>query len=221
MNSLNKRLILFWCILDFGKGSKLLKLSSELGSVGGTIFLGKGTIKDQMLNILGILEARKEIFVTIINEDSEGVFYDKITKNFSLNRPHHGIAFSMPLKYYLKANGLKNVSNPKKKGVNNLDYEAIFVIVDKGSVDDVLESAESAGSKGGTIIHGRGAGTQEKETLFNIKIEPEKEIILILSEVEKTDSIVNAIKERLNADEPNSGIIFVMDVNRAVGLYQE
>ncbi|WP_353095108.1 P-II family nitrogen regulator [Tissierella praeacuta] len=221
MNLRNKELILFWCILDFGKGSKLLKLSNELGGVGGAIFLGRGTVKNELLNILGILDTRKEIFLTVIDEELEDVFYDEISKKFGLNKPRHGIAFSMPINYYLKVNGSKNVSNPEKKGVSNLDYESIFVIVDKGSIDDVLEAAELAGSTGGTIIHGRGSGTKEKEKLFNIQIEPEKEIILILSKADKTESIVNAIQERLNIDEPSGGIIFVMDVKKAVGLYQK
>lgn len=221
MDSLYNRSILFCSILDFGKGSKLLKLSSELGGIGNTIFLGKGTVKNHILNMLGILDSRKEVFITIIDEKLEDELYDKIINKFSLDRPHHGIAFSMPLKYFLKTDVSKIIWNSEKKGVSSLNYEAIFVIVNKGSVDDVLEAAELAGSTGGTIIHGRGAGTQEKETLFNIQIEPEKEIILILSKVEKTELIVNSIRERLNADEPNSGIIFVMDVSKAVGLYQE
>ncbi|MGN9166280.1 P-II family nitrogen regulator [Tissierellaceae bacterium HCP3S3_D8] len=198
-----------------------MKLSSELGGIGNTIFLGKGTVKNHILNMLGILDSRKEVFITIIDEKLEDELYDKIINKFSLDRPHHGIAFSMPLKYFLKTDVSKIIWNSEKKGVSSLNYEAIFVIVNKGSVDDVLEAAELAGSTGGTIIHGRGAGTQEKETLFNIQIEPEKEIILILSKVEKTELIVNSIRERLNADEPNSGIIFVMDVSKAVGLYQE
>ena len=221
MDSLNNGLILFWCILDFGKGSKLFKLYKESGGVGGTIFLGRGTVKNELLNILGVLDVRKEIFLTIIDEEREEDFYDKVTKRFNLDKPHHGIAFSMPVKYCSKIDGSKNISSPEKKGVNNLDYEAIFVVVDKGSMDDVLEAAESAGSTGGTIIHGRGSGTKEKETLFNIQIEPEKEIVLILSKVEKTESIVNAIKERLNLDKPGTGIIFVMDVSKTAGLYQE
>lgn len=221
MNLSNKGLTLFWCIIDFGKGSRLLELFNELGGVGGTIFLGKGTVKNELLNVLGISETRKEIVFTIIDEDLEDVFFDEVSEKFSLNTPNHGIAFSMLIEHFVKTNDLENASNPGWKGVNDLDYKAIFVIVDKGSMDTVLEAAESAGSTGGTVIHGRGSSSKEKETLFNIKIEPEKEIVLILSKAKKTEPIVDAIKERLNVHEPSAGIIFVMDVNRAVGLYRE
>jgi nitrogen regulatory protein PII len=221
MDPQNESLILFWCILDFGKGSKLFKLSNEVGAVGSTIFLGRGTVKNELLNILGILDTRKEIFLTIIDEELEHIYYDRVVKKFNLHRPNHGIAFSIPIKYCSKIDNSKVITTPREEGVKDLDYEAIFVVVDKGVMDDVLEAAESAGSTGGTIIHGRGSGTKEKETLFNIQIEPEKEIILILSKVDKTESIVNAIKERLNLDKPGAGIIFVMDVTKTVGLYEK
>jgi len=41
MNFIGNSLILFCSILDFGKGSNALKLSEELGAMGGTIFLGE------------------------------------------------------------------------------------------------------------------------------------------------------------------------------------
>lgn len=221
MNLDSNKLILFCSIMDFGKGSKALKLARKLGAIGGTIFLGKGTVRSELLNILGLLEIRKEIFLTIIDEGLEDIFYDEMSNKFGLNKPNHGIAFSMPLKGCIEIRENKHLLNTEKKGVTNVNYEAIFVIVDKGLSDSVLDSARSAGSTGGTVIHGRGTGTREKEKLFDIEIEPEKDIILILSRVEKTEKIVNAIKERLNIDEPGAGIIFVLDVNRTLGLYGE
>jgi len=220
MNLAGQGTMLFWCIVDYGKGSRLLKLSRQLGSIGGIAFLGKGTINNDLFKILGIVETRREIFVTLVNEDMEEAFYEEVCKKFALDKPHHGIAFTMPLKYVM-AEGEKKTSKLGERDVSGLDYEAIFVIADKGSMDDILAAAESAGSTGGTIIHGRGAGSKKKELLFNIEIEPEKDIILILSKAENTDTIVNAIKEKLKIHEPGAGIIFVMDVSRTAGLYEK
>ena len=219
MKTVSNRYLIFCCILDFGKGSKILKLSKELGIEGGTIFLGKGTIKNEWLNALGVLETRKEIYWGIIDGELEDEFYNKVVEKFSLEKHNHGIAFSMPLKYYLNSESNKYVSNNEREGVKHMEHEAIFVIADKDYSDDIIDAAEAAGSTGGTIIHGRGQCTSEKAMLFDIEIEPEKVIILILSQKEKTDNI-NAIKDKLNMDEPNKGIIFVMDVSRTVGLYR-
>ncbi len=214
-------LILFSCILDFGKGTKALDLAKEYGCYEGTIFLGRGTVKSELLNVLGAMDVRKEIFITIIREKNENEFYKLITEQFKLNKPGHGIAFSMPLKYCLKVNYEKFDSKFGKGRVKNMNHECIFIIVDKGLSADVLEAAESAGSTGGTVIHGRGTGSQEKATLFNIKIEPEKDIVMILSKAEETEAIVNAIEKRLDIKEPNKGIVFVLDVSRTLGLYEK
>lgn len=208
--------ILFSSILDFGKGSKALELSKKLGGKGGTIFLGRGTVRTQWLNLLGALQIRKEIFITIIDKEFESTFFENMAENFDLDKKGHGIAFSIPIKNLTKNDKL----DFGKEGESKMTYECILTIVDKGLSGNVLEAAEAAGSTGGTVIHGRGTGTQEKATLFNIKIEPEKEIVLILSKTENTASIVDSIEKKLHINEPGTGIIFVLDVSRTLGLYQ-
>lgn len=212
---------MFCCILDFGKGSKALKLSKELGALGGTVFLGRGTLRSEWLKRLGLTDVRREIFLTLIDNTMEDKFYDAMSNKFELSKTGHGIAFSTPLKYCFKVKGPRYESILEKKEVNNMDYECIFVIVDKGLSSDVLDAAESVGSTGGTVIHGRGTGTQEKAILFNIEIEPEKEIVMILSKKEKSENIVNSIDEKLKISEPGTGIIFVMDINRTLGIYEK
>lgn len=219
LNSDNLKL--FCSIMDFGKGSKALKLSKKVGAIGGTIFLGKGTINNEILNMLGMLEVRKEIFLAIIDESLEDLFYVEMKKEFHLDKPNHGIAFSMSLKSLFKVDEKKIINNTEKKGVKDVDYEAVFVIVDKGMSDDVLSAAESAGSKGGTVIHARGSGSQEKATLFNIVIEPEKDVVLILAKKSQVQDIVCSIEEMLKLSDPGRGIVFTLDVNRTLGLYED
>jgi nitrogen regulatory protein PII len=101
-----------------------------------------------------------------------------------------------------------------------ISFGSMFDVANKDRLDDILDAAEAAGSTGGTVIHGRGAGSQEKAALFNIEIEPEKVIVLILSQVSKTTGIVDAIRDKLDVHKPNTGIVFVMDVSRTFGLYE-
>ena len=211
---------LFCVIVNFGEGSKILKASKELGVTGGTFLVGKGTIKNQLLNILGLDEVRKEILIMVVEDSLVEVLHDQLTKKFNLDKPNHGITFSVPISNLAVFNRCEYVSKPKRRGVDKMEYEAIFIIVEKGLSDEVIEAAESAGSTGGTIIHGRGSGTQDTAKLFNVEIKPEKDIILILSESEKTTAIVNSIKERIHIEDPGKGVIFVIDVNRTSGLYK-
>jgi nitrogen regulatory protein PII len=99
-------------------------------------------------------------------------------------------------------------------------YNAIFVIADKGKGSQAVDAARSSGSKGATIINARGSGVHESNVIFGMDVEPEKEMVLILSDSEKTQVIVDAIKEALKIDEPGNGIIFIQEVSEAYGLYE-
>ena len=44
----------------------------------------------------------------------------------------------------------------------------------------MVDASKKAGAGGGTIISGRGTGIHEHAKLFNIPIEPEKNIVLTL-----------------------------------------
>jgi len=217
----DKALSLFCVIVNFGEGSKVLKAAKELGVTGGTFLLGKGTVKNSILNLLGLDEVRKEILLMVIEESMEEKLNEHLTKKFHMDKPNHGITFSIPINHLAILNGHEYISKQKLRGADDMKYEAIFTIVNKGLSDDVVEAAQSAGSTGGTVIHGRGAGSHDTAKLFNIEIEPEKDIVLILSETDKTEAIVNAIKDKLNIEEPGKGVIFVVDVNRTFGLYRK
>ena len=69
------------------------------------------------------------------------------------------------------------------------------------------------------MINARGSGIHETATVFSMQIEPEKEVVLILSKAEATEAICAAVRERCKIDEPGKGIIFVLDVRDTIGLY--
>lgn len=187
-----------------------------------TIFLGRGTVHNHFLDILGLSEVRKEVLLIIIEEEREAALFHGLNQKFHFEKPHHGIVFSMDLKSCFGIRDSKCKLNVDNKGVRDMGgYDAIFTIVDKGLDHEVIEAAKLGGATGGTIIRARGgSGTRDKPILFNIEIDPEKEIILILSPNKNTDSIVRAIEKELNINQPGKGIIFVMDVKKTLGLYQ-
>ncbi len=214
-------LILVCCILDYGLGSQALSLAKECGAVGETIVLGKGTVTEKWLKILGALEIRKEILLAVIAKNGEDAIYKALAEQFNLEKPQRGIAFSLPLGGYFPFGRMKSQEAwRKEKGGKKVAYEAIFIVVNKGLSADVIDAAESAGSTGGTLIHGRGSGTKEKAKLFNIEIEPEKDIVLILAKRERTEAIVGAIEAKLGISKPGAGIVFVTAVTKTLGLYE-
>ena len=216
----SKELELLCVIVNFGLGSKIIKAVKQYGITGGTIFLGKGTIKNPILEFLALNEIRKEIILMVAEKDMAYEGLKKLNQRFHFDKPHHGIAFSISVLNILGASNLRGNDINESRGVGNPMYNAIFVIVDRGKAEAVIKAATEAGSKGGTIINARGSGIHETSKLFSMEIEPEKEVVLIISENHLTDSIAHSIKEQLEMDKPGNGIIFTQDVNKTYGLYR-
>ncbi len=202
-------------IVDFGIGSKVLKLAKKKGVTGGTIFLGKGTVDDKLLDVLGICDTRKEIVLMVAEDRISNATMPFIEEKLKLKEKQNGIGFSSSINYFT---GSKNKSNPDNKVEVESMFNCIYVVVDKGRAVDVVDSANKAGSKGGTIINARGSGIHETSKLFSMEIEPEKEVVLILAESEITDNIVKAITEDLEIEKPGNGILFVQSVTNTYGM---
>lgn len=102
--------------------------------------------------------------------------------------------------------------------MNKYKYEVIFCIVNAGFTDEVMDAAREFGARGGTVIRARGTANAEAEKLFNIAIQPEKEIVMILVESKIKDDILHAIYRAVGLKTPGQGIAFSMPVESVVGL---
>jgi nitrogen regulatory protein PII len=215
----NKDFELICLIVNFGIASKVVKVAKHNGISGGTIFLGKGTIKNRLLEFLEIQDVRKEIVLMIAEKSLAYSALEELNSEFQLYKPNHGIAFTTSVSNLLGTRSCKYNESKERRGVESIMYNAIFVVVDKGKAEGAIEAAVKAGSKGGTIINARGSGIHETNTVFSMEIEPEKEIALIISESKSTEAIVDSIRVNLKIDEPGNGIIFIQDINKTYGLY--
>lgn len=218
VNEKTLNLELVCMIVNDGLGSKLMKSAKRNGFSGGTITYGKGTANNRLLDYLGLSDIRKEIIYLAADQSTAYQALEGINKEFEFHKPNHGIVFTTSM---CSVFGSKNVDChhlENKRGANKQMYHVITIIVDKGNAEDVVRAAEKAGSKGGTILNGRGSGVHETSKVFAMEIELEKEIVLILSEVDRTDAIVSSIRKDLKIDEPGNGIIFVQDVNKTYGI---
>lgn len=213
-----KSIELVCAIVNVGYGSKLLKSARCHGFSGGTVTLGRGTARGKWLDFLGLSDVRKEIVYLAADTETAHRALDAMNQEFHFEKPNHGIVFTTSI---CRVHGTKTITckdEELEKGGDQPMQQIITVIVDKGNAEDVVSAAEKAGSKGGTILNGRGAGVHETSKVFAMEIEMEKEIVLILTETEKTEAIVQAIGEKLKIDEPGNGIIFVQDVHRSYGV---
>lgn len=207
---------LIYVIVNYQLGSKVVKIAKRHGITGGTICLGKGTVKSRLLEFLDLYDIRKEIVLLIAQKATAQKALTELNREFNFDKPHHGIAFCIPVIQFKGCPGLGSIK--ENRGGKGKMVSAIFTIVDKGKADDVVDAAKKAGARGGTIINARGSGIHETQTLFAMDIEPEKEIVLILVEKAVLEPVIQSIRENLKIDEPGKGIIFVQEVTETYGL---
>lgn len=100
----------------------------------------------------------------------------------------------------------------------NYNHEVIMCVVNAGFSEAVMDAAREHGARGGTVIHARGTANSEAEKLFNISIQPEKEIVLIIVESEVKEQVLHGLYQKVGLQSAGQGIAFSLPVEDAVGL---
>ena len=208
----------YFVIVNFNDGSRVMRLTKKSATCRGVAFLGHGTVASSLLDFLGINEIRKEIVMFVAEKKIGDAAIEEVTKDLRLDKPNHGIAFSLPVTRLVSPRIEHSNANMRIRG-ENIMYEAIFVIADHGKGALIVDSAKRAGSSGATLINARGSGILESNMPFAMEIEPEQEIVLILSDSSVSEQIIEAVTRENDLLTPGNGILFTCDVTKSIGLY--
>lgn len=196
-------------IVKYGMANKVVKIAEQNGILQGTVVYGTYKNNNDLLNLLGLNKMQTEVVLLVCPNSSKAVL-DAISNG--LPPKDLLIRFAMPLaefidhcrdSYYIEEGGA---------GV----YNSILAIVDKGKGELVVDAANKAGARGGTIVSGRGLGIGDTQQIFGIEIVPAKELIILLSRAEKTKEIVASIRKALADGED---VILVHNANNVCGAY--
>lgn len=96
----------------------------------------------------------------------------------------------------------------------NHPFELVVCIVNAGYSQNVMEAARAVGARGGTIVRGRGSANPEAEEFFNITVQPDKEVVLILVPADIKDSVIQTIYKNCGLSTEGIGIVFSLPVTR-------
>ena len=98
------------------------------------------------------------------------------------------------------------------------NYELIVCIVNAGFSQNVMEAARSAGAQGGTILRARGSANPEAEEFFSIRIQPDKEVLMILVPKAIKDDVLKAVYKDCGLADEAMGIAFSLPVNHTTTI---
>ena len=98
------------------------------------------------------------------------------------------------------------------------EFNCIFCIVNNGFSETAMDAAKACGARGGTVLNGRGTISKEAEKFFNISIQPEKEIVMILARKDLVSGILKALYNAVGSKTEAQGIAFALPVDEVVGV---
>lgn len=174
---------------------------------------GKGTATDEMLNYLGVDE--KERCITFSLTD---IFVAEKISQAIKNKFNEVFSFAIPIISVGGKNIMEHLENniPKQTENSEKSYkfknELVLIITNRGYTDVVMKVAREAGAPGGTVVHARGTGINDSETFFGVTIGAEKEMIFIVTEREKRDTIMEAVMKNAGNETPAGSIVFSLPV---------
>jgi hypothetical protein len=88
----------------------------------------------------------------------------------------------------------------------------LMAVVPFGWSQKVLESARSAGARGGTIFRARGASREAKEGMLHFHVEPEEEVVLILAAPDTAEAVCSQLNRDFKPDTIPGGALYLLPV---------
>jgi nitrogen regulatory protein PII len=196
---LEKQHRLMIAIVSHGQSDRFMRIARKAGSTGGTVIPAKGTASSALLRLLGLGDKSKDMIVMVSDDDHAHAIVDDVRTDGHIQ-------------------GVVALLGSKGEDGMATKWKMITIIVNVGYADDIMDAARRAGAGGGTITHARGTASPEDVRFLGVPLVPEKEMIMILCESEKTETIVNAISSLECLDEPGIGILYTQGVSDFMNL---
>ena len=197
---------------------KIKLLTDEFSLPFNTIMHGEGTASQGILNFLGLTKTNKIVFFSIIPDTREKEILNYIKKEMHIKKIGNGVAFTVPLTSspeYIK-DVFKKTRGEKMK--NKKEYHLLLTIVIEGYAEKAMEVAKKNGANGGTLIKGREVGNKNSFKFFNMTVEPEKDILLIVCKTDDKNKIMNAVLDKFGANTEARGICISLPIDNTIGI---
>ena len=145
-----------------------------------------------------------------------------------LSSPGKGIIFTMPLSSVsgvvskiLNRSAAREDWGREQEGTSMAEKgknDLVVVVVNHGCTDLVMEAAQAAGARGGTVLHARRLGYEEGERSGEGSVRPEKEIVTILVPRSIRQMVMERVSKTAGINTQARGILFSLPVDEIAGL---
>ncbi len=184
-----------------------------------------GTAHEKNLSLFGLERTEKTMLFATVTEGTQRQLIGRLTAQMKIDLPDRGVAMGIPLS---GVGGMKTLEYftagqplaPKTEETTMTQestHELIVAIYEKGYTDLVMDAAREAGAGGGTTIHAKGTGAGV-EKFFGMTLAQEKEIVFIVSHIDKKKDIMRAIMQHAGTDSKAHALVFSLPVSETAGF---
>lgn len=184
-----------------------------------------GTAHAKTLNLLGIERTEKSMLLSTVTSQTLKRLKRHLTVNMKIDLPDRGVAMAIPLSgvggnrtlefFHAGQQRSENIKTEDKSMEST--HELIVAIYERGYTDMVMDAAREAGAAGGTTINAKGTAAGA-EKFFGLTLAVEKEIVFIVSDVNKKKDIMKAIMQKAGVDSKAHALVFSLPVSDTAGF---
>ena len=215
-------------IVDRGKGAAAVSLYREQRLHFDYLCMGLGTANSKILDYFGLSETEKDVVITLVPAHRVRRVMELANQRFDFSSPGRGILFTVPLsgvsgmvpQVLCKADETQRETDCKAEMEMETAnrYALILAVVNRGSLDTVMDAAREEGARGGTVLHARRVGMEDTENLLGFTLQPEKEVVAILTPQAQKHELMVAIHRAAGLTTEARGILFSLPVEELIGL---
>ena len=218
-----EQIMLLLSITERGSGHSLIEFLKDRKIGLHCRCSGSGTAPSEMMDFLGLGSTDKDIVISFATQSAMRSLAAELSNN--LNAVSRGKGIMMILApsainhltavIIARRTGELTVAEGSDAMKSEYKHSLIFIAVNQGYTEQVMQTARKAGATGGTVIRSRLAGAENPEQFHGVALQAEKEIITILAADTIRDQILEDVNREYGLRTPAQGIIGALPVERA------
>ncbi len=219
---MSKRPMALLSIVERDKGKKLIKKLEEMNIKVNFQCVGMGTAPTEMMDIFGIGTRDKDIVISLGLEEAVKDMMANFGTVFESHSKFGGLmiilkvnAANRILTEILGFNNDKSLEKGNGSMKNEHHNNLIFISVNDGYSDEVMQVARKAGATGGTVMRGRLGNLEQFADIGKTDVDGEREILLILAPKATSAKIMEDVNKEFGITSDANGIIVALPTEKA------
>lgn len=102
--------------------------------------------------------------------------------------------------------------------MSNNNLRLLTAIVQRKLGERVVDAALKSGATGVTYFYAQGSGVRQRLGIFGQLIDPEKQVVLIVTTADQVDKVLAAVSEAGELQKAAYGFAYVQEVTHAIGF---